>query len=287
MSEHIEIYVNDELLHFVPEDLQVAGDYNSGVDILIQQPKNLERMCQNIIPRSYIVSQLKEKTHFSIVDEYAGLMLLIQYDIDANGKKRGVRGFSLLKLDLLQPDLRKVEVVILCSAEQPSVRVRSASRKGGSNLLKLILKIGAINGGVSLYALENVIPYYSRYGFKMGMDGVQEDESINKLRDFLQTKPSETEITDFFIENDKLSRYGKDFYSNLVEDGMYEAVEKARDSGFFMTWSPERKGGNKKTRKNKKHTKKSKKHNKKSKKHNKKSRKHTMKHAKKSKKSKK
>jgi hypothetical protein len=224
----IEIYSDLTLedIGFPPD-----GDYDEGVGQL--KGSVLEDYCQRKITRDFIEYQL----------EYVKNSILL---IQKHGNT--IRGFALLRSG---DDL---ELVILCAAERPTMELRSGSVPGGTELLKLTKKIGKNYPQVTLYALEGVVSLYHKFGFQL--DGnPRYDSIITEFYEFLRTKPSDEEI-DKFLSKSQLTQFGKNYYLNVSNSGIDDAVKGAREDGFYMIWNPHATGGSKRKRKSRKNLKK-------------------------------
>jgi hypothetical protein len=221
------------------------GSYDKGVQQL--KGSALERYCQSKITRDFIEHQLAHVEN---------PILLIQKD-----HNNTIRGFALLK-----SGDNVLELVILCAAERRASPLRSGSVPPGTKLLKLTKKIGKNYPQVTLYALEEVVSLYHKFGFQL--DGnPRYATDIKKFYEFLNPKdakgrplpdhlkPSYEQIHEFLVAS-PITQFGKNYYEKLNKDGIDAAVVAARENGFFMVWNPHATGGSKRKRKSRKNLKK-------------------------------
>ena len=224
------------------------GYYEDGVYQL--KGSVLETYCQKGITRNFIEYQL------ATVDNP---ILLIQ--------KRGktIRGFALLR-PVSEGDRVDLELVILCAAERPTMELRSGPFPRGTDLLLLTKEIGNHYHRIKLYALEEVVSLYHKYGFQLD-ENPRYAPAIQDFYNFLnpkdakgrplpdRLKPSYEQIHEFLVAS-PITQFGKNYYEKLDKDGIDSAVEAARANGFYMVWNPHATGGSKRKRKSRKNLKK-------------------------------
>ena len=116
--------------------------------------RNAKTFCMNMVTEDY--------TKDALTDADA---IVISYDT-RGGKITSARGFAALEL---RPEKGEVYIDLICNAARPKVALRTdAEIPGGSAMLNQI-KAFAVHKGykyIKLKALEHVIPYYHRFGWR-------------------------------------------------------------------------------------------------------------------------
>jgi hypothetical protein len=203
-----------------------VGDVLTGANILKTGPGNLTAMCQFGLPESYVLQQLwgnvyaDDRTEESMETN----MILIQRDTQ-NGKTVSIRGFSLIKItqrpdpakgfygkgakltqeDIISGNIQiidhiEMEVLVLGNATPPTVITRARSEglnefSKGARTIRAIQLIGAnLPRGIGLNALETVITFYYKYGWRF-IDGC-----INHTQSQV-AEEAVSNLNNFFIAN--------------------------------------------------------------------------------------
>lgn len=242
----------------------------------------LRTLVQDGLPASYVRAQLDDNiiAPSFTPDDTPSNLIIIQYDTDKKGKQSSMRGIALCQVkydDIIVKSSDKFEeiddtkvtmkLLVLGNAKKSSVKLRDPKKiKGGSNIIKAIQFIGKnIPNGIELYALETVISYYWKFGWRFMSSCLADKPShigkkeIDKLLNFHLKHGDPNEYnTD---ENEKyekiltnFNRFSDKFYKDLHHEGKEIATERAGDNGYRMLLCQDEnpysslKGGKKKTK---------------------------------------
>jgi len=222
---------------------------------------NAKTFCMNMVTEDY--------TKDALTDADA---IVISYDT-RGGKITSARGFAALEL---RPEKGEVYIDLICNAARPKVALRTdAVIPGGSAMLNQI-KAFAVHKGykyIKLKALEHVIPYYYRFGWRFisgcgAKENSARETQVRELHNILKTiklktdgmmDPTDAQAAALTSALAPFKPYQNDFYSvagataaaaaatnaagRAAQDEREEMVktseqraETTREAGYTMIW---------------------------------------------------
>lgn len=205
--------------------------------------KSVLTMCNNQITKEYAEESIDNSDY-----------VLVSYDHDnKKGKERSIRGFCNLQIFVNNSNEKYLYIDLICSAQQSARKTKSnVNITRGKDLLEeidilaIILKCKYIE----LKALEHVIPYYYKFGyrFKNNCETPEKKELkqyVNDLKKLLISadtpyKLKELQISKNYIKIlNKFSSYMHGFYSDTLmsqprkpNNDTYK--EELRNNGYSM-----------------------------------------------------
>jgi hypothetical protein len=206
------------------------GSLYDGKRILLDKKNGFNSMGHDNVSADYI----KE-----IIDYKNTNLILILTD---NTKRENIRGFVLLYINDFQ-----MELSIICVNKRPNVKTRSNINYGnGSQLINIIKFLGTgFVGGIKTYALDNIIPYYYKFGWRFIVSDQATERShlidvyrnllefFKRTKHYLKRDKDENELIRLLFP---LRGFLED-RANIIRTGEAigaDATELARDNGYQM-----------------------------------------------------
>jgi len=124
-------------------------------------------------------------------------LIIHRYTYTEEGDEPGIRGFACIQ-EITDPD-EYLYVDLICNYPYHKMKTRVGDtmiRYGGKHMLETVRELAVIKGvpKVKLSALDDVITYYSRFGYKFDDDRIREEkgkELVKALREAQKTKNEE------------------------------------------------------------------------------------------------
>ena len=224
-------------------------------------------ICMKKISKGFIEESL-EMCDYLIVHTYG-------YDED---KEKGIRGFACVQ-EVTEPS-HYLYIDLICNYPFHRMKLRTSDttiKFGGKHILETVKDLAEKIGGVTqikLSALDDVITYYSKFGYKFDDDNIREEKGLKLIQDLrdaqrLKDKEATTKILN------KIVTYYTKFYKETSQKELASVPleyrkEEHRINGIPMVLDLNKplSGGKRKkkhhsrrksigSRKNKKHIKKS------------------------------
>lgn len=218
---------------FKTDKYRSNGTLDQGINLLSRPKGFLSAITRNVISEEHILNELYFETD----------IIIIQRD-----RSRAIRGIALLKYQELK---QNIVLLIIGNAKPPNVKLRSNYKyKKGKHLI-LFIKYFArqLNCSISLYSLDNTIPFYYNLGWRFNPSNERNyyRECVTKLTLFLKdygyNDPTDNNnlklkhklLQPFF----KFTKFSKELlydfdYHDCQADKLKWAREQAKIDGYRM-----------------------------------------------------
>ncbi len=221
-----------EMIARVPEDINLElveiGHITKAHKLLKKTKGTFEAWCQGGLPYDYVKDVIGDI-------EETNLIIILR---DSDGTMRGIA--------LLNVSESQMELLVLCSAQRPASSDKQDKFYGkGSDLLKLIKFLGRnLKDGIKLYALENVIPLYYKFGWRFiftcdAKERSYVEDAVKDLATYFEDHRfdlGDKETDELFGILTGFKGRTKGLAEQIREKGIKgkEAFEQVKDNGFEM-----------------------------------------------------